>query len=137
MALIKCPECSTQVSDKAASCPSCGCPISQPSLIAVASSQTTNNSAPINSTSLVHLSKSRGIYIILGILFGGLGFHNFYAGYYLLGGIKFGVLMVVFFLDATTGFYSAFSLIALIVFTLWALIEIFVVTSDASGNKMT
>ena len=28
MALIKCPECSKQVSDQAKSCPSCGCPIS-------------------------------------------------------------------------------------------------------------
>lgn len=27
MALIKCPECGRQISDKAASCPSCGCPI--------------------------------------------------------------------------------------------------------------
>lgn len=27
MALIKCPECGRQVSDKASSCPQCGCPI--------------------------------------------------------------------------------------------------------------
>lgn len=27
MALIKCPECGRQISDKAASCPNCGCPI--------------------------------------------------------------------------------------------------------------
>lgn len=27
MALIKCPECGKQISDKAASCPNCGCPI--------------------------------------------------------------------------------------------------------------
>lgn len=27
MALIKCPECGKQVSDKAGSCPNCGCPI--------------------------------------------------------------------------------------------------------------
>lgn len=30
MALISCPECSNKVSDFAASCPSCGCPIKQP-----------------------------------------------------------------------------------------------------------
>ena len=29
MALINCPECSKQISDKANSCPNCGCPISQ------------------------------------------------------------------------------------------------------------
>ncbi len=27
MALIKCPECGKEISDKAASCPSCGCPV--------------------------------------------------------------------------------------------------------------
>ncbi len=30
MALIKCPECGKEISDKAASCPHCGCPISHP-----------------------------------------------------------------------------------------------------------
>lgn len=38
MALIKCPECGKQVSDKASSCPQCGCPISGSS---VASKPTT------------------------------------------------------------------------------------------------
>lgn len=38
MALIKCPECGRQVSDKASSCPQCGCPISGSS---VASKPTT------------------------------------------------------------------------------------------------
>lgn len=28
MALIKCPECGKEVSDKASACPNCGCPIS-------------------------------------------------------------------------------------------------------------
>lgn len=30
MALIKCPECGKEISDKAASCPNCGCPIAVP-----------------------------------------------------------------------------------------------------------
>jgi uncharacterized membrane protein YvbJ len=30
MALIKCPECGTEVSDRAATCVKCGCPISKP-----------------------------------------------------------------------------------------------------------
>lgn len=29
MALIKCPECGREISDKAVSCPGCGCPVSQ------------------------------------------------------------------------------------------------------------
>jgi hypothetical protein len=36
MALIKCPECGKEISDKAAACPNCGCPIgSQPTGIKV------------------------------------------------------------------------------------------------------
>lgn len=29
MALIKCPECGREISDKAISCPGCGCPVEQ------------------------------------------------------------------------------------------------------------
>lgn len=32
MALIKCPECGKEISDSAASCPNCGCPIRQESI---------------------------------------------------------------------------------------------------------
>lgn len=32
MALIKCPECGREISDKAASCPGCGCPVSNSSV---------------------------------------------------------------------------------------------------------
>ena len=30
MSLIKCPECGKEISDKATSCPNCGCPVSVP-----------------------------------------------------------------------------------------------------------
>ena len=33
MALIKCPECGKEISDKASNCPNCGCPIEQKSKI--------------------------------------------------------------------------------------------------------
>lgn len=32
MALIKCPECGKEISDQAASCPNCGCPIKKPNV---------------------------------------------------------------------------------------------------------
>ena len=36
MALIKCPECENQVSDKAGSCPHCGCPIAdKPTIVKI------------------------------------------------------------------------------------------------------
>ena len=29
MAIIKCPECGKEISDKASACPNCGCPIAE------------------------------------------------------------------------------------------------------------
>ena len=127
MALISCPECSVQVSDKAISCPSCGCPITAPTYTPQISA-----AAPV-----VTVTKSRGTYIILAILFGAFGFHNFYSGHNVSGGIKLGLFLLAFFIDATTGFYSAFSLVLLVIFELWALIEAFTVTTDARGNQMS
>ena len=137
MALIKCPECSTQVSDKAASCPSCGCPIArqtQPQL----SAPTPLASTPTNiAPPTVTITKSRGVYIILGLLFGVMGFHNFYSGHNLRGAIKIGLFLIAFALDASTRFYSGFSLVALVIFALWSLIEVITVKNDASGNAMS
>ena len=87
--------------------------------------------------SAVTVSKSRGLYIILGIVFGAFGFHNFYSGHNLSGGVKFGIFLLTFVLDATTNFYSKFSLVAVVIFELWALIEIMVVSTDGAGNKMS
>lgn len=114
MALIKCPECSTQVADPAASCPSCGCP-----------------------PKTVTVSRSRGAYIVLGLLFGGLGFHNFYSGHNVRGAIKFGAFLIAFAVDASLRFYTGFALVAFALFSLWSLIEIITVKKDAGGNAMS
>ena len=127
MALISCPECKTQVSDRAVSCPSCGCPISS-------TRQTVSASAP---ASVVTVSKSQGSYIILAVLFGAFGFHNFYAGHVASGAIKLFVFLLAFVADLSTGFYSAFSLVALVVFELWALVEAFTVKADSRGNSFS
>ena len=127
MALISCPECSIKVSDKAISCPSCGCPILAPV-----------HGPPVTAAlPVITLSKSRGTYIILAILFGAFGFHNFYSGDNVSGGVKLVLFLVALALDASTGFYSAFSLLLLVIFELWALIEAFTVTTDARGNQMS
>lgn len=123
MALIACPECATQVSERALSCPSCGCPISAPPVQPMA--------AP-----MVSVTKSRGTYIILAILFGGFGFHNFYSGHVASGAIKLVLFLITFVLDLSTGFYSAFSLVVLAITWIWSLIEAFTVKQDARGNAM-
>ena len=76
------------------------------------------------------------MYIILGLLFGGMGFHNFYSGHNLRGAIKIGVFLSAFALDASTRFYSGFSLVALVIFALWSLIEVITVKEDAAGSRM-
>ena len=126
MALINCPECSIQVSDKATSCPSCGCPISAGTV------QAGQGLSP----PVVNLAKSRGIHIILALVFGAVGFHNFYTGYNVRGGIKAGLFLIATVLDGMTGFYTKWSFVLIVIFGLWALAEAALVTTDAQGNRM-
>ncbi|MDY0746553.1 TM2 domain-containing protein [Paucibacter sp. R3-3] len=138
MALMDCPECATRVSDKATSCPSCGYPIAKPATVAPTRPIFYSDAAPLApSPTTVTVSKSRGVYIILGLLFGGWGFHNFYAGYNVAGAIKLVIFGIAFVLDASTRFYSGFSVVALVIFAVWALIEVISVKADAGGNAMT
>jgi TM2 domain-containing membrane protein YozV len=137
MALINCPECSTKVSDQATSCPSCGYPIAKSREHArdAPSSRagSANNAPPPTAT----VRRSRAVYIILGLVFGGLGFHNFYSGHKAAGAIKVGVFLIAFALDAVTGFYTGFFFLALLVFYLWSLVEVITVKSDADGTPMS
>ena len=66
MALKPCPECNAEVSDKAASCPRCGAPISAP--------------PPVQQVQVVAYrpEKSKSVAVLLAMLLGGLGFHKFY-----------------------------------------------------------
>jgi TM2 domain-containing membrane protein YozV len=66
-----------------------------------------------------------------------MGLHNFYSGHNLPGAIKIGLFLIAFALDASTRFYSGFSLVALVLFALWSLIEVITVKNDASGNAMS
>lgn len=125
MALIECPECNTQVSDKAASCPHCGCPISERN----------TQIHIVRDTS--EQARSRGVYIITGLIFGAIGFHNFYSGNNVSGAIKIALVLFSVVLDASTGFYTGFSMVASFITCIWALVEIITVKTDASGKKMT
>lgn len=68
--------------------------------------------------------KSRTTYIILGVLLGGLGAHNFYAGY---TGRAVGQLC----LSVLTLFYLA------IVSWIWAIVEICIVDKDNAGIQFS
>ena len=138
MALISCPECNSSVSDKATGCPQCGFPINTIAPVTRASSSEPpqkfhtdyvrpekSTSFKQGSTTIVKSAKSRGIYIILGLLLGGLGIHNFYAGYY---GRGLAQLLTVLIL----GWF----VIGLVIVGVWIIIELFTVTHDAAGDEM-
>ena len=66
----------------------------------------------------VHVRKSHTVYVLLGLLLGNVGAHNFYAGY-----IKKGVIQVIL----------TFTLIGAIPVIVWIIYEVFTVKQDADG----
>ena len=111
MTLFRCPECGGQISSEALACPHCGRPMR-------ASPATT--AAPQH----VIVSKTRGAYIILGVLLGVFGIHNFYAGYY-----GRGIAQLV--ISVALGWVYG---LGVILTGIWVMYELFTVTTDAQGN---
>lgn len=72
------------------------------------------------STQAQSTPKSRVAYIILALLLGSLGIHNFYAGYIGKGIAQLCITLISF---GILGIVSA----------IWALVEAITVTQDASG----
>jgi len=92
MALIYCSECGNQVSDKAASCPKCGAPLSGEAI---------SNQQPL----MVTPPKSRSLAIVLALFLGGLGIHKLY-----LNKPGWGVIYLIFcwtFIPAILGLLEA------------------------------
>lgn len=130
MSLISCPECSTSVSDKAIACPKCGCPIAKPVTLS-------SGSPPTAPAGVVTVSKSRGVYIILGLLFGVLGIHDFYAGYNGRGAVKFVLVAFCFFMDASTAGGFVITRLVAGIMAIWTVIQLIANTTDRAGNAMT
>jgi hypothetical protein len=74
---------------------------------------------------MIAANKSRVAYILLGLFLGGLGIHNFYAGY---SGRGLTQLLLNLFLFWT--------LVVPIAIGIWALIEVITVDRDARGNPL-
>jgi len=77
--------------------------------------------------------RNRGVYIILGLLFGGWGFHNFYAGYHAVGAVEFIYTIIAIALFAASVAFGGAMLLAMAV---WVIVEICRVKEDANGNLM-
>lgn len=133
--MVSCPECKADVSDRAANCPRCGYPIAAQQGHAAAaaaakplhpdyvSPRESAGGSGTQTPQVVKQAKSRGIYVILGLFFGLLGVHNFYAGYFGRGVAQ---LLIV----AITGWF----VVGLVVVAIWVIVELFVVTQDAAGD---
>lgn len=92
MALIKCSECSKEVSDTAGSCPGCGAPINKSQAF---------SQQPI----VIKAPKSRSLSVVLALFLGSLGIHKFY-----LNRPGWGVIYFIFcwtFIPAILGFIEA------------------------------
>ena len=128
MPLIDCPDCGKKVSTEAVSCPGCGRPVKSAEVspsVAVGGLRTSSpqqGSPPV----VVQSLKSRGLFIILGLLLGCLGIHNFYAGYYGRGAAQLMITLVL-----------GWVIVGFLITAIWALIEIVTVKVDAQGNPLS
>ena len=108
-----CKQCGNEVVDTAVVCPRCGVatgyvPMEQ------------RVQTPVVSAS------SRMTYVLLGFFLGGFGIHNFYAGY---AGRGIAQLFMTLF-----GFVLIFPLL---IVGVWVLIELFTVTTDSKGLRLS
>lgn len=122
-----CPSCSAEIDIESTYCTGCHSKLE-------GSFRPTRNrqglwaegkSAPTNQQTLnvVKMAKSRGTYVILGVLLGMFGIHNFYAGRFMRGGLQ---------LASTT--LLGWFVVGLVITALWVLIDLFTVTSDGAGD---
>lgn len=115
MVIASCDECGTDIIYKAAACPRCGALLNG----AISAPPHRIESPP----ELVKTAKSRGIYIILGLFFGLLGLHNFYAR-------RFGVAVSQLLVMLIFGWV----IVGIVVTAIWVLIELFVITKDGEAR---
>ena len=99
--------------------------------------ETSNYAAP---APVAKSDKSRVTYVLLGIFFGGLGVHNFYAGrtvwavlQLLFTLIVTPIALILTLITGGIGGILTFPIFAL--FFLWIILELILVTKDAKGNS--
>ncbi|WP_180876759.1 TM2 domain-containing protein [Stenotrophomonas maltophilia] len=75
-------------------------------------------------------ASSRSMYIVLALLFGPLGFHDFYVGKVGLGALKLAVMAIILFVQPIA-FAAVFLLLYLI-----AVVQAFAVRHDSQGRPL-
>ena len=132
---MKCEYCDNEVPAGAKHCPSCGGPVKpsaapQPQPQQVFTQQPAYAQpqpqfyAPGGMQQIPYTPKIRVAYIILALLFGALGIHNFYAGRV---GCGIAQLLITLFIG--------WLILPLLAVGLWVFIEMLAVTTDGRGVR--
>jgi TM2 domain-containing membrane protein YozV len=87
--------------------------------------------ARIDTTAASRSDKSRGLFIILALLFGTLGLHNFYAGRYAVGFAQFFLTITL----APVGLIIHLPLLILVT-AVWAIMDALIQDADGTGARM-
>ena len=120
---MNCPYCSNSLPPNVNQCPSCGAAVSQqPAPPPQYAPPPPQYAPPPQYGQPVMSTKSRVVYIILGIFLGELGVHNFYAG-------RVGVGVAQLLITVLTCGYGT------VITWIWALIEVCTVTTDSQGRR--
>ena len=111
---MKCEYCGNEIPAGSATCPACG---------AAAPAAPASQTVPQDSAAAPGGAKSRAVYVLLGILAGWLGLHDFYAGRNGRGAAKLLITLL-----------SAFAFAP--VSAIWALVDVCTTDKDAKGAPM-
>lgn len=117
-----CPSCTKSIRMDAASCFYCDTVFSG-TVRPVHQKPSPPPSAQKPNHQIIKTAKSRGVYIILGLFFGLLGIHNFYAGRF-----AYGVMQIL--ITAILGWF----VIGIFITAIWVIVELFAVTEDGAGD---
>ena len=117
---MRCNFCTNEIPAGSAHCPACGAPVTAPQAQQVPPAY----QQPLQPNyQILNPAKSRVAYILLAVFIGGLGVHNFYAGYTGRGVAQLLISIL------SCGSLAPIS-------GIWALIEACTVTTDATGLPM-
>ncbi len=138
-----CTNCGEEVAEKAIACPKCGIPPKEEKKFCFNCGKAINAKQAmcvkcgvslINEVSTKNVGdseKSRMTYILLGIFFGYLGVHNFYAGYTGKGAIQLGIFII-----SIPLLLVFIGLLTIMIPGIWALVDICITKVDSNGNKL-
>lgn len=111
-----CPYCDNQIPATANNCPCCGAAVTPQQAPQVVVMQQAAPQTP---------PKSRITYILLGLFLGSLGIHNFYAGRTGAGVAQLLITLLI-----------GWTVIPLVIVSIWVLIELIAVSTDGKGVRM-